>query len=403
MKRLACLLLLIPLIAGCTTPYDPPDVVGEQVFPGAMTLATQSKTNRVRVVMAHGMCSGFHKYYGANNWVAKRAGLIAEAIGNTSFAPRDYTPTKEYPDIPGQQSAVQRIDMTMQGQGGVTYDMSFLLWGETFDKARDEIDSVQIADSTGKLPQRGTLNATLKDNLMNECFVDAVAYTGPRGDVVRKNMRQALCELMGGRISGRNTGRSSETVKCLGLSGASDTPVMLVPESLGAKVVLDAFLALDDGAGGTRKARALGPVKAIHLATHQLPLLDTALAPDDATRTTRNQRAYQTANLAAQQAAPPEVSNQLDDFLQVLNAARNTRRDSGPLSLVVYYDPNDMFGYPLTTSYLGPRLDVALTNVIVSNAPTYAGLASNPLESHRNTARPGIAKIIVQGSDALAP
>ena len=293
--------------------------------------------------------------------------------------------------------------MTMQGQTGVTYDMSFLLWGETFDDARDEIDSVQIADSTGRLPERAKLNATLKDNLMNDCFVDAVAYTGPRGDVVRKNMRQALCELMGGRISGRNTGQSSETVKCLGLSGASDTPVMLVPESLGAKVVLDAFLALDDGAGGTRKARALGPVKAIHLATHQLPLLDTALAPDEAARTPRDQRAYLTANRAAQRAAPPEVPNPLNDFLQVLEATRDTRRDSGPLSLVVYYDPNDMFGYPLTTSYLGPKLDVALTNVIVSNAPTYAGLATNPLDSHRNTARPGISKIIVGGSDALAP
>ncbi|MET4101474.1 hypothetical protein ABIE58_000895 [Roseovarius sp. MBR-78] len=390
------------LLAGCTSPYDPPDVVGSKSFPGAMTLASQSGENRVRVVMSHGMCSGSHKYYGNNNWVAQRAQLVAKSIGNTNFTPRDYIPpTKQYPDTSGTRSAVQRVDMTLTGDNGFTYDMSFLLWGDTFDDARDEIDLVQIDDSTGQPPKRARLNAALKDTLMNECFVDAVAYTGPRGDVVRKNMRAALCELMDGTISGRNTGASSETVKCVGLPPAPKTPVMIVPESLGAKVVLDAFLALDDGEGGARKARALGPVKAIHLATHQLPLLDTAQGGSENAEKVHDRGSYVRANRAIRSEDRLEGETALNHALQVLTGAGDTSRGDPPLSLVVYYDPNDMFGYPLTTSYLDPKLNVSLTNVIVSNEPTFASLFANPVNSHRKTARPEVVDMIVQGSDAL--
>lgn len=399
MLRLPFLCLVATLVAACSTPYNPPDVIGVKEFPGAMALANNE--GRVRVVMSHGMCSGVHKHFGKNNWVAQRAGLIARTIGDEGFEPTSYEPTREYPDQAGTPSAVQRVDMEMSGDEGTIYDISFLLWGDPFDAAREGIADVQIEDSSGQPPRRATFNGKLKDILMNECFVDAVAYTGERGDVVRRNMRVAMCDLMGGRVIGPNLGRPTEIVKCSGISGRSQTPVMLVPESLGAKVLMDAFLALDDGRGGARKATAIGPIKAIHLATHQLPLLNTALVPANKTATARDAKEYQLANRAIARSADAAPDTPLNDFLQVLGGTGLARLSADPISLVVYYDPNDIFGYPLDPSSLSPRLNVDLTNVIVSNATTYAGLAANPLKAHRNTARPEISEIIIKGSEAL--
>lgn len=384
-RALVVLATAIVTLAACTRPYDRPEFRGSMSFAGASDLATDSR--RVRVIMSHGMCSGTHQAFGEPglNWVADRSELIAELVGDASYERRPpdepYEIAAEYFGT-ARSPAVARYDLEIRSSDGTIYELRMLKWGQSFQSATNALDILEAEIQQPPII-RATLNDTLKTSLMDDCLVDAVAYSGARGDSLRSAYREAMCNLMGGSISGTNLGRPGESVTCAGMGTGSQVPTILVPESLGSKIMMDAILSIR----GDNKERALGPVRAIHLATNQIPLLSQAEAEDAADEALTNDR-----NLRG--------ARDFRTLIQQFSSKTRSQALSNPISVVVYSDPNDLVGYPLTSEWIPDDGTATLTNVLISNGDNYFGAIANPLDAHRGTARPQVFKMILYGSDA---
>jgi len=384
-RKFAVLATTIAALTACTRPYDTPEFRGSMSFAGASDLVKDS--GRVRVIMTHGMCSGTHQAFGGPglNWVADRSEIIAQLVDDPSYERKPpnepYEISAEYFGT-ARSPAIARYDLEIQGSDGTIYELRMLKWGQSFQTATNALD---VLENQIQRPPiiRASLNNTLKTSLMDDCLVDAVAYSGARGNSLRSAYREAMCDLMGGSIGGENLGRPRETVTCVGMGTGSQMPTILVPESLGSKIMMDAILSIE----GNNKEKALGPVRAIHLATNQIPLLSQAEAENAAGEGFANERELRGAG----------------DFRTLIRQLSSTTRSqalSDPISVVVYSDPNDLVGYPLTSQWIPDDGTATLTNVLISNGDNYFGAVANPLDAHRGTARPQVFKMILYGSDA---
>ncbi|KIC36813.1 hypothetical protein [Leisingera sp. ANG-M7] len=373
--------MLLVSLAACSRPYSPPEIRGAMSFAGASDLAADSK--RVRVIMTHGMCSQSHQAFGGpgQNWVADRSETIAGLVGDTGYTrQQQYKPVKEYKGT-SRSPAVSRYDLNIHAADGTTYELKMLKWGQSFWPAFNALDILEAEIQKPPIT-RASLNHSLKTELMDNCLVDAVAYGGSRGDSLRSAYREAMCDLMGGKISGANTGRPNEKVTCSGMASGSQVPAILVPESLGSKIMMDAILSIKGG----NKEGALGSVRAIHLATNQIPLLSQAQASENTVR-----------NSTGQGGEPG--ANDFRTLVRQLSSRNTSRAISEPISVVVYSDPNDLIGYPLTKEWIPDDGTAQLTNVLISNGSTYFGSIANPASAHSGTARPEVFKMIIHGSD----
>jgi hypothetical protein len=402
------LLCLCLVLAGCSSPYAKPERQPDRGFLGAADyldprFQPDPSRPRVRAILTHGMCSGDHRAEAAEgrpSWVALRAGQIAGALGGVAHLPEPLRPSAVYapPGADPVSSAVQRYDVEIEAPEG-TIEAVFLIWGRQVDRYRENLayENTRRSPDHPDAPIRASLNATLKSELMNRCLIDAVVYLGENGNLIRRNMRAALCDALGGSFEAVGAGGDPHRPDFCRRPEADPTPSVLIPESLGSTILFEAFNGLDDGAGQARIAASLGSVRSIYLAANQVPLLSQATVPD---------LAPGPAALGRARAAAPEGA--LESFLALLSR-RPALRALGPgaappeaqrVQLVAITDPNDVLGYRLDPeAFAGDAYPgIEMTNVLVSNAATWLGLLANPLAAHQDTARDQVFGLIARGS-----
>lgn len=402
-KQIVVLCVFIFTLTACTLPYSPPEFRGP-AFVGASDIATSEATTgtkRVRIIMTHGMCSIEHKASGQSehNWIANGSEIIAQLVGDTSYERQDsYVAEKVYPETV-KPPVVARYDLEIKGADGTVYELRMLRWGgPSFEAATNVLDILE-ADNQQPPIIRAKLNGELKTGLVDNCFVDAIVYSGARGNNLRAAYREAMCDLMGGSIlvddDNNNKGIPGEKVMCLGMGRGSQVPTMLVPESLGSKIMMDAILSIK----GEDKVRALGPVRAIHLATNQIPLLSQAEIGTGVE--IQSFAGVESFVLDKDSQGATDFKNLIGQLTyQGPNELFSTLEDSNvPLSVVAYSDPNDLLGYLLAPNWV--PAGVALTNVLISNGYTYFDYVENPKLAHLGVrARQQIYKMVLYGSDA---
>lgn len=384
-------LLFLFFLAACSNPYATPEVQPAAQFRGITAYAPPGDNTRVRAILSHGMCSAIHRADGdveTTNWVKRRAGQIAAALGSTAPVSLPSRPTKSYPaGRSAGQPGVHRYDVTIPHAGG-TVEAVFLIWGRHVDpyRANLDYDNGRRTSETPEKPQRALLNNIGRTELMNRCLIDAVVYLGPSGNPIRHDMRHALCDILGGSFtSARPKGNPLEPATCRRPDGPGIDTV-LIPESLGSTILFDAYTGLDDQRGGFFLSQRLSEIGSIYLASNQLPLLRQG-----------------TEEVGVVRAFGAGGTDSLGRFLDAVGTARAVPRafDAGAprfdtTELVAITDPNDVLGYRISEEVVAGT-GVDLRNVLVSNAPTYFGLFSNPIEAHRNTERPQVFEIIVNG------
>ena len=388
MRRfVSAFLLPFAFLAGCASPYATPVI--EEGLPFRGVADYLDKKAPVRLVLTHGMCSGTHLATGSvddTNWVARRAGQVAAALGQP-FDPDQ--PPAERTVYPADGEAlgmpvVERYVHEFDTDAGAV-EVNLLVWGRHMDayRANLDYDSTRGGGGPGEAPVRASLNQTLRAQLMNDCLIDAVVYLGPNGDPVREGMRLALCDILGGEVprTAAAVARRGST-RCPNATGFGG-PAVLAPESLGSTILFEAFNDIESAA-----AQAGAPdIRSIFLASNQLPLLLQGSVPDPAE-----------VGIATRDTADAG-GNSLSTFLNLVAPAgpRLLGGESVPLELVAITDPNDVFGYRISPEILG-RDDIALRNVLVSNTPTFLGVIADPIAAHRNTGRSQVFDLITLGS-----
>lgn len=337
---------LLTLLVGCSTPYNGPVVVHDSApFPGIANVIAQDPARPVDVVMVHGMCT--HD----RTWALSTMDTIVGSI-DANYRPK---PLAKQATAAGQIEVVERTDQV----GGGTVRFRALVWSPLVAQLKQQL----AYDDTGRptdcskegecKPKRAYFNGKLKDWLLNDCLSDAMIYQGQSQPLIKQAMVETLTKLL--EDSERRDDKQAP-------------PLVVVAESMGSKVMFDA---LSDMMRPEAPAhmhelaqRAARRMVIIFMIGNQLPILGLA--------------DQQIGRLAA-----PHKADALQRFLELRRAQQRVPNSDAisKLAVVAFTDPNDMFAYRLLpTRYKAP--DVAIADVLVSNAPTWLGMIENPFDAH---------------------
>ncbi|MEM6460993.1 MAG: hypothetical protein AAF724_03670 [Pseudomonadota bacterium] len=357
-----------PVLFACSTPYSPPIVTAPanqtvSAFPGIKQFAERGD---LRIVWIHGMCS--HN----RDWADGRQALLESAL--EASAPRFVEGQADPRDMEAEPYVVR--DNT--GFQGADIETRYLIWSPATKDAKERLK--QDSDSEFTM---ATLNRDLKTGLMNDCLSDAVAYLGNPGDTIKQWLKAQVCDAMNGSL-GRDNRCGS--VKPL------DRSVVFVSESLGSKMLSDALQAVWESANRNTEdvlAANVARVQMYYVISNQIPMFNVAeYTPDE-------------ARAAGDRTGTGDLPG-VDVFVEARERARKTRAfPDTTLHYVEFTDPNDVLSYRLLSRDVDEG--IGLTNVVVSNGPTYFGFLENPLTAHCGYRwNPYVLGILMNGYDGSA-
>jgi hypothetical protein len=353
------LTLLIPgLLAACTTPYRPAVVVRDSApFPGIVNLVQNGGGRPLDLILVHGMCT--HDAAWANHGIDRIAGVVSANVPEQAAA---------------SANGIQLIERTQQ-IGGTQVRFHALIWSPLTAPLKRQLDD----DNTGTptdcssagsgecKPKRAWANGYVKDRLLNDCLSDAVIYEGASHDAIRDAMVESVS-----RIIERNPN--------------GDRTLAVVAESLGSKILFDALSSMLESSQprtrelGLQASRRLG---LLFMAGNQLPILGLAEQNIESRPEHRSVGA-------------PDA---LQRYLELRRRLSFTPRAESVarLAVVAFTDPNDLLTYRLLPArYAAP--DVAVADVLVSNARTWLGLIENPVAAHLDyLENPEVGELIACG------
>ncbi|TIN79765.1 hypothetical protein [Mesorhizobium sp.] len=352
------------LISGCATPYIPPKIEepgqnNASSFGGIMSFAKQQD---LRVVWVHGMCTHEEDWAGNRHALLQQAIAIGSSSRNTMYGP--------------ERAARVTFDHDVNGHA---LELRFLVWSPLAAGAKIAIG----LDHNDEL-KRASLNRDLKKGLIDDCFSDAVIYTGIAGNPIRSWMRSEVCDALGGNISAAG--------RCLIDDSKPRRKTILVAESLGSKILSDAIVSIWQTTPAweqSRIAQRLGDVQMVFLLANQIPLLNAATYSPG------------TAKIAADRSVDRASGSLLDVFASARVRKNKTfvAEPSGPIRFVAFTDPNDLLSYRLFPKAYLPE-DMKITNVIVSNDQTYLGLLERPDTAHCGYGwNPAVIATVAEGYD----
>jgi hypothetical protein len=364
-RAAGCLVLVLSL-AGCAHRYSPPELrPADAVFPGLWdALAANGEADMLYV---HGICH--------------HTRADAQAVFEKIAEPLALDAQMEAQGEPIGPHGGLLFRGKMRGQGR-TVNLFAIVWSPISDapKARalcfDVVGGNAVCPATdgSATGHRALVNSRLKDGLLNECLSDAVFYAGEPGrDAIGEAVREAL-------------------MRTLSRRAGEDRPLLVYTESLGSKILFDALGDPRNWATAAFMGWYQRPVQ-VFMGANQLPLLSLATDP----------------KLQAAGAAQPSLSSAQVEVNRIARLVAGTRplvprpqAEGGRRVVVAFDDPNDLLGYTLRP-YGPAHPEVTFIDVLVSNAPDYAGFIELPLAAHTGYRRnPDVQRMIACGSRALA-
>ena len=288
-------------------------------------------------------------------------------------------------------NAGSRFDVPVSSPNGDAI-LTFLAWGRSVDYARQALafehgDAPAFDD--GGSPKRASINAALKEELMDRCLVYAVVYLGQAGDPIRNGMRQALCDVFDGRFQPAATPGDAETRAGCSIANPRGGPIVIATESLGSMITFNALSDISSGGADIQDVFATR-LHAIYLLANQIPPLDQAFSHGAVPALAETEGGFR--DLSA------ETDRSTLGFLRQLGTDQRTRierfertpvlsRDfgDGQIDLVVFVDPNDILGYRLNLKEIAADANLDAynaTNVVISKTGALLGVVADPREAH---------------------
>lgn len=360
------------LIQSCTTPYSPVKIFDEQKFPG-LEQGLHSAPNRNLVIIAiHGMCH--HDKSWADGTVYNMADFMDMKIQYPSSTSKD--PQRLIGPSTHSINAFRANLHRESDQARIA--LYTILFSTPADKEKETLCPDVSSDNpicqkiNGEITydlKRASLNASLKNNLLNDCLADAVYYLGKNGTVVRDGVGKAL----------DNIYRDIQSDNDLRVA-----PISYISESLGSKVLTDSLLCSgsDETSTFEKYADTISNSQTIYLMANQIPLLNMGSPTYDCaeqgyTKFTNSSPLEYLNNWGL---FADSIKFQVTKKSQASAAAPNETAKDGILNLVVFTDPNDLLSYRVGKKDAGNN--VLVTNVAVSNDKTWFNLIENPYPAH---------------------
>lgn len=352
-RPISFLLVLFGLYA-CSTPYSPPvHVKGAEDFPGL--IERLDKTRTLDVVLVHGMCT--HK----THWAYQSMNELLLALDPS--APRIVQPPPDpnAENIPKIQ--VHQHEATISGN---KLRMTALVWSPLTTQLKAQLNYDMTGNATDCTaankckPMRALANGKVKDWLLNDCLADAIIYEGRSRRAIRQELVDALTAVLE--------------------AAPPDSELILLSDSLGSKMTFDALSQMLSAPTSAKAESAATRLALVFMKANQMPIL--GLADQEIRVATDTKAKSETAQDGLPSSGDPlQRYLQLREQKQQLFAAPGVGQPFDKLKLVAFTDPNDLLSYRLMPSrYNQPN--VAIVDVVVSNAKTYFGLIERPDQAH---------------------
>jgi hypothetical protein len=366
--RAAALTVSLALLAACSTPYSPPNILDPDTrFPGLIELAAQAEGQAADVLLVHGICT--HDARWAEQVVAQLMTSLTAATAAPAARPTlDAAPIEIVPSTVNTSAGRLRFNA--------------LIWSPLTTPLKrqlcyDQTDKSGICTGAPPYPfQRASLNARFKDVLVDDCLPDALIYQGVARDQIQLRMRDAILHVLADSTA------------------PADLPLVVIAHSMGSKILFDTLLRMTQEAPDSRAAvtarRLVDRLRLLVMAANQIPLLSLADQP---------LASAMPPAINPTPAAPPDSLQQL---LQQRRTDPNRRQDGARLTLVAFTDPGDVLSYTLPPARYA-RDGVVVFNILVSNAPTWLGLLERPDRAHLDyLSNPEVGRLITCGVPASA-
>ncbi len=355
---------------------DPPSAT----FKGLGEIVAMEPTRKIDLFVVHGMCH--HDEAWADAWLERISKL-------TGSAPHSRKRPQASP--PAQIKVYSATLPLPQAGSGAEIRVHAVVWSGLTKPLKDRLcydqtNTSKSCQTTAPAARpsyphpRAKLNAAIKDDLLNDCFSDAIAYLGASRPAIIDQMQEALLQARSDAVSDTDAQR-------LGVAKASSqnrSGVVVLSSSLGSKVVFDAMLELtksrsEDAREAGRTLR--NHTRAVFMAANQIPLLSLAdLSVSGQPASTLSLQRSQPGRFA-----PDPLEALFGDQGPVLmGGAVDPLPPPSKPRVVAFTDPNDLLSY-ITRPYLGAapaERSYDMVDVVSSNASTFLGLFENPYKAH---------------------
>jgi len=324
-------------------PYRQPELIPkESSFPGiAQGFPADGASGEVDVFIVHGMCNHDAK------WAKETFEELSVALGLriTSTVPEFllsgaelYRATLSDGKRTANLVAFVWTPLTADAKRSLCFDVT---------KDHDRNKACTEAEAISK-QKRSSLNGKLKNQLLDECLADAIIYSGnDRGRAIRDAAKEALVKGIPVRLRAP-------------AQGGEETPLYMISDSLGSKILLDAIEELTPLSNDFVK-KTVGRMKAVYLRANQIPLLNL---------------------IDWNQTSEPKPFEPIAQSIRELKATQPFRHPAGSrLPIIAFSDPNDLLSYALhDAAYENDAL--LFVDVLVSNEWTYFGYVERPDTAH---------------------
>jgi hypothetical protein len=325
---------------------------------------------QIELLLVHGMGTTTYQ------WIAERVRALARALG---FSWDGAT----IPSVTLKNGALL-YQLTLQ-DGTRHLNISAVLWSPVTAEAKrtlcyDVTQATPLCTNTTEFSKdtRAYANALLKNQLMDDRLSDVTFYLGQAGGgMIREAIQDALLRSL-----------STNAVSLAQVSSGATpipkgTPVFLMSESLGSKIVVDSLETLEAISNAREFAQITrSHIDSLFLLANQIPILGLGETADAG--------GVRSPNSALRQ------------FIRKRSDRRQHDGNSEmPLRIVAFSDPNDVFSYQLLPNMF-PGDSVVISNVVVSNDKTYLGLVENPITAHTGyIGQDSVVRGIARGSASL--
>ena len=329
----------------------------ETPFPGLAAELKQANTNGawLRLLIVHGMSNHTPGY--SSNFVDSIARKLKLAQTSNNLV----TLTNAAGDVSGYLSTVE---LTRHGTNKLrAYELTWSPTTYSEKTNRFEFDSRLNH-------KRASLNRSLKTDLLNDGFADAVLYLNSQ---FRPKIQQPV---------------TNAIFKVLGDAFTTNDLFVIVTHSLGSKLTFDCLNLLREQLDRADKQQAAALTNLatrtsyLIMLANQVPLL----------------RLGET-NVVADHPLEPKPSA-VQKFVDMRQHGGKAPGQIPPLKIMAVTDPNDLLSYPLRRSDLvtGDQDSIDFGNIFICNAPAFLGWIANPLDAHEDYFNnPKLVKLLLRG------
>ncbi|MGD9016889.1 MAG: hypothetical protein PVH30_05855 [Desulfobacterales bacterium] len=387
--------------AGCVTYTGPIVRSNEARIYGIEEVLARDEVTEVDVLMIHGMCTHGRQWVQKSfNRLGERTGFIDaeldlaevkknELVLSARFTPGDILPGRE--EMPKGLEEIEHTAIYSHKfeKDGKTLWVHAILWSPSTEPLKKRLcyditdrksaDGKKCQDAPAYPYKRASLNARFKDKLMNNCLSDVFIYLGENQKIIQKQVAMAIVYAAGVRSAD-----SASWDPIIKRAREETTPVFIVAESLGCKVLFDTLVAMytesigrgdlideilesnstsEKERNGVEKEKLVEAIEnffnrteQIYLGGNQIPVLSLA-----------NESSFR--DLVKNSRYPKNGG--------ILNP-----KGGHPLPVAVFSDPNDILSYTFGYSGFGDITGISAVDVIVSNGRTWFGLFEWPGSAH---------------------